>query len=82
MARAIVRHSIEQGHVPVRAEIMRVLTAGGFEKTGTSTWEADVVDRHSIAATLKKVLDLLDGLPDGAMDHLWIYFDQPEVDGP
>lgn len=66
--------------MPVRGDIMKVLAAGGFEKTGTSTWEADVVDRHSITATLKSVLDLLDGLPDRAMDHLWIYFDQPEAD--
>lgn len=80
MARAIFRHSLEAGHVPVRNQIRTVLEQAGFERIGTGSFEAENLSRHAITAALQQVLAILDDLPDGAMDHVWIYFDQPELD--
>ncbi len=77
MARAIVRHSLEAGHVPQRNRIRNALEDAGFQKIGTSSYEADAVDTGSIIAALQVLLTQLDQLPDGAIDHLWIYLDLP-----
>jgi len=82
MARAIFRHSLQQGYAQQRTQVRNLLEAAGFERIGTSSYEADEIPRAAVIQTLRQVFDVLDALPDGVVDHVWIYFDQPDPDAP
>lgn len=57
--------------------IRHALQDAGFHKIGTSSYEADGTDTVSVLQALQVLLTQLEQLPDGAIEHVWIYLDLP-----
>jgi hypothetical protein len=82
MARAIIRSSFsnETSGTSVGA-IAKVLQDAGFKKQGrTACWEAVGVQSVLIWAALDQVMEIcrLPREPQGRLDHLWVYIDDPD----
>ncbi len=80
MARAIVRYSIngESSNITGNAARGALWEHGGFERSGTASFDADGPQEDLVTA-LRALLEVLDEMPGGGtLDHLWIYLDEPE----
>jgi hypothetical protein len=85
MARAVVRFSLNYGEANKKAgtkataSARKILTGAGFEKIGTSSYEADGQSHTSLTIALGRLLLDFDQLPRGVkLDHLWVYLDAPK----
>jgi hypothetical protein len=88
MARAIVRYSCNNtagkyAAGDARAGMRKCLQDAGFERVGvagkgTASWElrGDAITTAQIAGALACVLEVVEGLAPGVLDHLWIYCDE------
>jgi hypothetical protein len=82
MARAIIRYSFEGGTQTAkktRGKIREELRAAGFAHIGTASWEKHGA-RGELVEALTTVLEAAARPEAGALDHLWLYLDDP--DGP
>ena len=78
MARAIIRYSFDRDNGTTNTQIRNMLEAKGFDKIGTSSFEADNLPQPSILDALEEVVDLIRVAPGGGtLDHLWVYVDEP-----
>jgi len=80
MARAIIRYSFDgdEGKV-IRGEIgKRLLADDRFMRHGTASWEStpDTLIKDAVNA-IRWALEVVEGHAD-ALDHLWIYIDDPQ----
>lgn len=80
MARAIVRYSINGEQTNVTGNAARKhLEAGGFDRLGTASFEADGANQGALVLALRQLLEILEDPPGGGwLDHLWIYLDDPQ----
>ena len=81
MARAIIRYSFdgEEGKA-IRHEIgKRLLSSGRFARHGTASWEStpDTSVPDAIS-DIRWALEYVQEHPD-ALDHIWIYIDDPRT---
>jgi hypothetical protein len=87
MARAIVRYSCNTNAAgkyqaeKARKSMRDVLEAANFGKTGqagqgTASWELAGASTAVIGAALSELMQVVQALPPGVLDHLWLYCDE------
>jgi hypothetical protein len=86
MARAIVRYSCNNTAGKYAAEKARkdmrdALESAGFQRVGaagkgTASWEVQGTPTAQIGAALGQIMQVVQGLAPGVLDHLWIYCDE------
>jgi hypothetical protein len=80
VARAIVRWSItgeksnESGN-----EIVEILTANGFVRVGTASYESDDQPLPKLFDTMRRAMAVMQSpVGGGNLDHFWVYVSVPE----
>jgi hypothetical protein len=86
MARAIVRYSWNNTAGKYQAEKARkdirdILEGAGIRKVGatgrgTASWELIGASTADVAKAHGEVIAVVEGLPAGVLDHIWIYCDE------
>lgn len=80
MARTIIRYSLDSDASNATGNQIRTdLQAVGFEKIGTASFEVWDIDQDAALNALDELFQTLKNPPGGGkLDHLWIYFDEPD----
>ena len=80
MARAIIRYSFDGDEgKPIRIEIgKRLMYEDRFRRTGTASWESSPETSISDAIhAIRWALEFVEESSSEALDHIWIYIDDP-----
>lgn len=79
MARAMVRFSLDNDYgSAARNQIVPILRAVGFRPSGTGSWDAVDQPLDDLVDALHEALDIMRDPPaPAALDHLWVYVDEP-----
>lgn len=86
MARMIIRYSLDSDDSTTHTASRLMLQGppARFDKIGTASFEASDVDRDQLLDVLVDLLQnhLRRPRGGGTLDHLWVYFDEPDATRP
>ena len=77
-----MRYSLKDDDANANGSPVRwLLEAGGFQRIGTASFEADGPPTHDLVEVLERVLHRLRNLNGRArLDHFWIYADRLDAE--